>query len=118
VFPVLKTGAVAQYPLERSNRFSTRVLRFVDAAEQRWREMPNGLKGWVVRLELLDEIETEALRQFFLDQEGRHGTFSFTDPWDASVHEACSLDSDEFEVEFTDEGRARGRLVVKEGMTG
>ncbi len=31
-FPVLKTGAAAQYPLDRGVRFSTQAVRFMDGS--------------------------------------------------------------------------------------
>ena len=38
-FPKLKTGAVAQYPAQRTTRYSTHVMRFMDGSEQRYREL-------------------------------------------------------------------------------
>lgn len=32
-FPLLKSGAVAQYPAQRAIRFSTQVMRFVDGSD-------------------------------------------------------------------------------------
>jgi len=93
-FPSLKTGAVAQYPSDRTQRFSTQVHRFLDGSEQRFRGFGAPLKRWLIRLELLDEAELSRLEAFFVEQSGRAGTFAFTDPWDGSVHADCSFESD------------------------
>lgn len=113
-FPALKTGAVAQYPAERALRFSTVVHRFVDGAEQRFRQMGAGLRRWVIRLDHLDEAELFALEEFFLEQDGAAGNFEFTDPWDGSVHENCSFEGDGVELSFEAPGLGRTVLVVKE----
>ena len=113
-FPALKTGAVAQYPSERSLRFSTVVHRFVDGAEQRFRQTGSGLRRWVIRLDQLDEAELFALEEFFVEQNGAAGLFVFTDPWDGTVYENCSLEGDGIELAFEAPGRGRSVLVVKE----
>ena len=56
-FPALKTGAVAQYPSDRTRRYSTQVLRFLDGSEQRFAGFGAPLKRWLIRLELLDDTE-------------------------------------------------------------
>ena len=73
-FPALKTGAVAQYGSDRSRRFSTRVLRFLDGSEQRFPGLGTPLLQWVIRLDLLDESELANLELFFEDEGGRAAT--------------------------------------------
>ena len=46
---LLKTGALAQYTLERGSRYRTEVVRYVDGGEQRYREWNGVLRRWVVR---------------------------------------------------------------------
>ena len=113
-FPKLKTGAVAQYPAGRSLEHATETMRFVDGTQQRYRKRGPALKRWLIRLELLDETEMARLEAFFRGAQGRCGSFSFEDPWDASVHANCSLESDEFAMEALGEARARVSLVVRE----
>lgn len=117
VFPLLKTGAVAQYPAQRSINRSTQVLRFVDGSEQRWRESAGALLSWEIRLDLLDEDEMTALREFVLSLQGQFGTFSFTDPWSGTVYPSCSLSDDETEFTFEDEGRGKTTLTVNQNRT-
>src|SRR5438874_7908440 len=113
-FPVLKTGAVMQYPAEKATRFSTEVLRFVDGSEQRFRDFGASLRRWIIRLDLLDETELNSFRNFFRTQRGAAGTFSFTDPWDGTNYDNCSLESDEMVEDLLSEGRSRTTLIVKE----
>ena len=112
-FPALNTGAVAQYPAERHVRFSTRVLQFVDGQEQRFREFNRGLRRWVVRLDLLDDSELAAVRDF-VETSGIVETFVFTDPWDGSTHRNCVIENREFAGELAGEGRNRTEIVIRE----
>jgi hypothetical protein len=113
-FPLLKTGAVAQYPAGRRLRQRAAVLRFVDGSEQSFRREGAGLKSWSIELSLLDDGEVARIEQFFATQGGRMGSFSFTDPWDSTTYEDCRLDSDEIRTEFTGEGRAATRLAIRQ----
>ena len=116
-FPLLKTGAVMQYPARRALSFSTRVLRFVDGSEQRFRQFAAPLRRWVIRLELLDEEELGALEQFFRDRQGAYGEFSFTDPWDGVEYPSCSFDQDEAGWELAGRERGAATLVVRENRS-
>lgn len=115
-FPVLRTGAVAQYPAERQIVFSTQVVQFIDGAEQRFREFGQPLRRWVIRLELLDEGEFQAVRSFF-DHAGPLASFSFTDPWDGTVYPECSIDGDELTGELVGPERFKTDLTIKENRT-
>ncbi len=116
-FPALKTGAVIQYPADHVTSFSTQVIQFVDGTEQRFRDFGSPLRRWVIRYDQLDEREITALRGFFRAQRGAAGTFSFTDPWDATEYASCSLENDEMVEDFMDAGRGRTTLVVKENRS-
>jgi len=113
-FPALKTGAIAQYPSDRTRQFSTQVYRFLDGSEQRFAAFSAALRQWTIRLDLLDEAELVALEEFFVSEEGRAGTFSFTDPFDGTVYANCSFASDTLTAQF--EGPMKGvtQLIVKE----
>lgn len=113
-FPALKTGAVAQYPSNRVRRFSTQVIRFLDGDEQRFAGFGTPLKRWLIRLELLDESELSSLEEFFVQQGGKAGTFSFTDPWDGTVHANCSFDGDTMTAEYRGQGDSAASVVVRE----
>jgi uncharacterized membrane-anchored protein len=113
-FPRLKTGAVAQYPASRSVEYATRVFRFLEGSEQRYRERGSAVRRWVIRLDKLDEAELQTLQEFFGSVQGRAGSFSFVDPWDEAEHENCSLEDDTMAVELSGEMRGRTVLVVRE----
>jgi phage-related protein len=113
-FPALKTGVVAQYPSDRTKQFSTQVFRFLDGSEQRFRGFGTPLKRWLIRLELLDESELARVEDFFAEQGGRAGTFTFTDPWDGTVHENCSFESDTMTAGYQGKSDGAASLVVKE----
>ena len=116
-FPQLKTGAVVQYPAERERHYATRALRFVDGNEQRYREYPNMLRRWQIRLDLLDESEAARLENFFRTSQGAAGTFTFTDPWTGVAHVNCSFETEELAMEYLGPQRGRTSVVVKENRS-
>lgn len=113
-FPILKTGAVAQYPARRTVRYRNQALRFVDGSEQRYRDSVGPLHRWEIRLEGLDEGEMAALDSFLTGNQGAFGRFAFTDPWDGTVYPDCSLESDEMALTSSGEMAGGTRLVVVE----
>lgn len=113
-FPELKTGALAQYPATKALRFQNQTVRFLDGSEQRYRDAAGPLHQWIIRLNELDESEMAALEQFFQDNQGRLGSFAFTDPWDGTVYANCSLESDELSASSLAEMSGRTSLTVIE----
>ena len=113
-FPTLKSGATAQYPLERSHDAASRVLRFLDGTEQRFVARRSPPRRWVVRLDFLDEDELTRIEDFVKANRGRAGTFSFTDPLDGGIYPTCCLNDDEATVELLAAGRGRFALVIRE----
>jgi hypothetical protein len=113
-FPTLKTGAVAQYPSDRTQQFATVVTRFLDGSEQRFPQYGAPLLSWMIRLDLLDEAELVNLDAFFLSEEGQSGTFSFTDPWDGTVYPSCSFDTAAFQFQLQDVGNGVTQVLIKE----
>jgi Conserved hypothetical protein 2217 (DUF2460) len=113
-FPVLKTKAVAQYPLRRVVQFQNQTLRFLDGTEQRYRDSAGPLRRWDIQLDQLDETEAAAVDEFFLSNQGAFGTFAFTDPWDGRVYESCSIAGDELPLSSAGEMQGRTVLTVME----
>ena len=113
-FPTLKTGAVVQYPAQKSLGFSTDVLRFVDGAEQRFRNYQAPLRRWLIRVEMLDEAELHVLTDFFREQAGSAGSFAFTDPWDGNKYATCSMEADEMIEELLEDSEGKTILTVVE----
>jgi hypothetical protein len=116
-FPQLKTGAVAQYPATKTFRFQNQTVRFLDGSEQRYRDAASPLHQWVIQLNELDESEMTAFAQFFEDNQGRMGSFAFTDPWDGTQYPNCSLATDELTLSSLAEMRGRTSLTVIENRS-
>ncbi len=114
VFPTLRTGATAQYPLLREVRFSTEIVRFLDGSEQAYRNGAAPRSRWVLDLSALDDREVAMLKAFFEQQKGRWGTFTFADPWTGQVYPACSFENDTFPQAQNGEDRNSARLVIYE----
>src|SRR5712664_2057497 len=106
-FPILKTGAVMQYPTTATVRYSNQIIQFVDGAERRYRDYPAPLHEWVIRLDLLDETELKSLEGFFTDQQGQFGSFVFIDPKNNVTYPDCSLVIDN--LDFSLDGERRGK---------
>ena len=113
-FPVLKTGAVMQYPAVVTIRYSNQLIQFVDGFEQRYRDYAAPLHEWLIRLELLDEEEIRSLEQFFTDQDGQFESFVFVDPMDNVTYPDCSLVIDDMDVTVDGERRCKTSVVVRE----
>ncbi len=116
-FPILKTGAVMQYPAQRTLAYSTTVLRFIDGSEQRYRDIGSPERTWAVRLELLDEAETAALAEFLHAQQGELYDFSFTDPWNGNEYLSCRVVGANTVFEYLGEGRGKATLLIRENRT-
>ncbi len=113
-FPLLKTGAVMQYPAQRGVQYSTVALEFVDGSEQRFRSYPAPIHQWAIQLSLLDQAELQTLEEFFRSLDGRAQNFSFTDPWDGTTYASCSLASDSMKAALAGEWSGETSLIVLE----
>lgn len=116
-FPKLRTNAVAQYPATKGIRFENQVVRFLDGAEQRYRDSSGPLHHWEIRLDQLDESEMAAMEQFFAACQGRFASFAFTDPWDGHEYPDCGFSADELGLTSLDEMNGRTSLAVMENRT-
>jgi len=111
-FPVLKTGAVAQYPLDFSVRFATQAVRFLDGSQQKFRLAGTGLRRWTVNLTLLDEQELGAVIAFAEQQGG--AVFAFTDPLTGSNVPNCVLSGERFDATMKREMNGQTTVVIEE----
>ncbi|MDZ4798336.1 MAG: DUF2460 domain-containing protein [Bryobacteraceae bacterium] len=112
-FPLLRTGAVTQYPSTASVRQDTHVLRFVDGSEQRWPQAGTTQRSWTLNLARVTEEELAAVEEFFAAQQGRFGAFAFRDPFDGVVYENCSFDADSLRCHLFDEESAQSSLIIR-----
>ena len=113
-FPLLKTGAVTQYPASVVQSYGTDLVVFLDGTEQRSRRLPGPGRRWAIDLSLLDDDEVRRVEEFFLSQLGSFGSFTFTDPWSGTAYTDCSLADDVLTVNFEAQDRAKLRLTVVE----
>ena len=114
IFPKLKTGAVAQYPLESAVLRSTEVHRFMDSSDQRYRDIRVGRRRWVVRLTMLDDAELSAIRLFFQQQQGRVIPFEFEDPISGLTIPSCRFSSDQLALSLTGEHMGSAEIAIEE----
>lgn len=89
-FPILKTGAVTQYPAGRSMSFRTQIVEYTDGKQQRSREQTRSVRHWLIKLSALDEAELNDMARFLWSVDAA-GVFTFTDPWDGAVYD-CSVE--------------------------
>ena len=111
-FPALKTGAIAQYPLDRGIRFSTQSVSFLDGSRQRYPLYANALRIWTIRLEQLDEDELAALISFAEQQQGK--PFAFTDPVSGEIAATCVISQDRFSAGMIREINGHAAIVIEE----
>ncbi len=116
LFPTLKTTAVTQFPSGRSLSYATEVLRFLDGTEQRFRRAGTPVSRWEISLSRLDARELTAVREFFLNQQGRYGSFEFMDPWDGIEYQDCSFEEDELELTLDGERTSSTKLTIRKGV--
>ena len=112
-FPaLLKTGAIAQYPLGRAAYMATQSVRFLDGSKQTYQLNGNGLRRWVLNLDLLDETELSAVISF-AEQTGT-GTFSFTDPVTGETAAKCVISGEQLSTLLLDELHGAATLGIEE----
>ena len=90
-FPILNSGAVAQYPVNVVLGQSVQVLRFLDGSDQRFLNQGRQQRRWQINLNLLNESEISQIQSFFVAQQGEYSTFNFPDPISNQVIPECRL---------------------------
>jgi hypothetical protein len=113
-FPVLSTGAVAQYPLSRTTSFATDVVQFLDGSQQRCIARGKKLRRWQISLSQLNDSELLALEQFFDSAQGNFGVFSFTDPLSGEVVPNCRLLNPSIATDYLAAGIGSAVLHIEE----
>jgi hypothetical protein len=113
-FPLLSTSAVVQYSVGISTIQESRVIHFIDGADQRYLAKKRPMRSWQVKLELLNETEMLALEIFFSEQMGIYSTFSFTDPYTGTIVPNCRLANGLLTSEFLGVDNCRTTITVIE----
>jgi len=116
-FPILKTGAVTQYPAKSRASFSSQVLQFVDGSEQRFPGYTQSLQVWTVQFNLLEEDELSRLADFFSDLAGAAGSFVFIDPATGTVYPDCSFEEDVFSMDVLAGARGKTTITIRENRS-
>jgi hypothetical protein len=80
MFPQLTSGALAQYPVKKSNQLRTVVNTLADGSVITLADPAGALTEWQFQYANLSDAETAALQQFFLSMEGSLNSFIFLDP--------------------------------------
>ena len=111
-FPILKTGAVVQYPFAREVRFRTDTVRFLDGSRQRYRLQTAGLRRWTIKLSLLDEQELASIIAFG-EQQGPD-PFEFTDPLTGETVNKCIISGQKFDAGMSGEMHGQAEIVIEE----
>jgi hypothetical protein len=112
-FPtLLKTGAVAQYPLSRTVSLSTQSVQFLDGSQQTYQLSGAGLRSWALKLDLLDEAELSAVIAF-AESIGT-GTFSFTNPVTGEIAAKCVIASEQLTTSLVNELDGQATLGIEE----
>jgi hypothetical protein len=99
-FPLLNTGAVAQYPLPLTYTWPVEVIRFIDGSDQRFLVRGKTLRSWHVQLSALREDEIFALEQFMEAVQGQYTLFNFPDPYSGETVPNCRLGSSDLSTEY------------------
>lgn len=113
-FPRLKTGALAQYPMDQALTRPVETVRFLDMGRQAYVDSKDSVRRWRLRLSLLDESELAAVIEFFVAMRGSLGRFEFEDPATGEVVPNCRFDDDELELSSSDEFNGQTALTVRE----
>ncbi len=112
-FPtLLKTGAVAQYPLSRVVSLATQAVQFLDGSRQTYPLSGIGTRRWELNLDLLDEAEVSAVMAFA--EEVGTGTFSFTDPVTGETASKCVIFGEQLSALLVDELHGQTVLGIEE----
>ena len=91
MFPVLSSGAVAQYPVSLTLSQSVQVMRFLDGSDQRFLQQGRQYRRWRLNLDLLNESEMNQIQAFFVAQQGEYSVFDFPDPISNQIIPNCRL---------------------------
>ena len=100
-FPVLSSGAVAQYPVPQTNGQAVQIIRFLDSSDQRYLTQGRMFRQWQIRLDLLTDQELEQVENFFAMQQGDYTSFSFPDPISGTTIPNCRFGASTLLTEYT-----------------
>jgi hypothetical protein len=92
--PTINGGYVGVYPLKSDVAFVTRVNRFKNGSEQRWRMRTWGLGQWTLQLNQINLADRNTMDAFVLSQFGPYGQgWQFVTPFPGGgeTYPACAF---------------------------
>src|SRR5579884_3291001 len=107
-FPTLKTGAVAQYPLQTASRYASQAVQFLDGSRQSYRIQGPPLRRWSIQLSGLDEGELANVIAFVEQQ--CLAPFSFTDPVTGQTAARCIISGQKMDAMMKQEEYGQATL--------
>lgn len=113
-FPLLSSGAVAQYGSPVGFVWPAQVIRFIDGADQRFLAGGRVLRRWLIDLRLLNESEIASVEAFFSAMGGEYSTFSFPDPISGTSVPNCRIGAPELITNYQDVDIAATAMWVVE----
>ena len=113
-FPLLGSGAVAQYPLPLSYTTPVEIIRFIDGTDQRFVARGKTLRTWRIESSFLNEDEIYQLELFFESVEGQYSLFSFPDPYSSELVPNCRLGENSLTTDYVGVDLASASLWVVE----
>ncbi|MBV8812522.1 MAG: hypothetical protein JO033_27945 [Acidobacteriaceae bacterium] len=113
-FPLLSSGAVAQYSLPVLTGQAVQTIRFLDGADQRYLIQGRTFRQWEIRLTLLTDSEIAQLQTFFTEQQGDYTKFDFPDPLSGQMIPNCRLLIPEMTCSYEGVGASSTLLYVTE----
>jgi hypothetical protein len=111
-FPTLKTGAVAQYPLQTGSRFASQAVQFINGSRQLYRIQGPALRRWSIQFDDLDEGELAAVIAFVEQQ--CLAPFSFTDPVTGLTAAKCIIGGQKMGAGMKREENGQATLIIEE----
>lgn len=113
-FPLLSTGAVAQYPISKGVSYDVDTVYFLDGSTQRCLARGKRLRRWSVNLSQLSEGELANVEQFFDEVQGNAQLFLFTDPLTNEPVANCRLINPWVLTQYDGPGRGSAALWIEE----
>ena len=113
-FPLLSTGAVAQYPLSRGTSYDVDIVHFLDGSQQRCLVRGRKLRRWLLNLAQLNEAELAAVEQFFDEAQGNTQLFTFIDPLSNESVPNCRISNPSLTTQYTGVGNGSASVWIEE----
>jgi hypothetical protein len=113
-FPLLNSGAVAQYPLPLSYTSPVAIIRFIDGTDQRFVARGTTLRTWRIHNAFLNEDEIYQVELFFESTKGQYSLFDFPDPYSGVLVPNCRLGENALSTDYVGVDLASSSLWVVE----